>query len=208
MKLHNEFVVPLPPKQAFEVLNDVERVAPCFPGAKLLGTNEDGSFNGSVSLRLGPVALSFQGTARFEEVDATALRVKAKANGDEKRARGAARADVEFQVVPDDAGSRVLIDTELLLVGSIAQYARGAGMIEATAQVMIDGFAKNLQASLVEGAAAAPAVAPAEGGAASPSDAAAKAGAPARQAPEVAPPSLFAILWLALKKRLFGGAGR
>ena len=203
MQLHNEFVVPLPPRQAFDVLNDVERVAPCFPGAKLIEAKGDGSYVGSMSMRLGPVALTFQGTATYEEIDAEALRVKARANGNEKRARGTARADVEFKVVPDGSGSRVLIDTELQLVGSIAQYARGGSMIETTAQVMIDDFARNLQAHLArEETPAVPDTAPA-GGHETKAEAATRPAAPA-----AAPPSLFRVLWLALKRRLFGGASR
>ncbi len=210
MKLHNEFTVPLPPRAAFDLLNQVERVAPCFPGAKLLEARDDGSYRGSVSLRLGPVALSFEGTATYEEVDAEALTVRAKANGNEKRARGTARADVGFAVVEDPAGSRVLIDTDLQLVGSIAQYARGGSMIETTAQVMIDDFAKNLQAQLAAepetagapaGSGPGPATTAPHGSEAAPAETAPKARPAA--APS-APPSILRILWLALKRRLFG----
>lgn len=196
MKLHNEFVVPLPPRETWSVLNDVERVAPCFPGAKLLEARDDGSYVGTVSMRLGPVALSFKGTAVYEDVDEEAMRVRAKATGNEQRARGTARADVAFQVTPEGGdSSRVVIDTDLNLVGSIAQYARGGGMIETTAQVMIDDFARNL-AEQISREKAAPATGADTNESAGPASAA--------PAAESRPPSLFRILWLAIKRRLFG----
>ncbi|MGF7159343.1 hypothetical protein FHS85_000962 [Rhodoligotrophos appendicifer] len=215
MKLHNEFAVPLAPADTWQLLNQVERVAPCFPGAELLEARDDGSFVGTVALRLGPVSLSFKGTAVYEERDATAMRVKARATGNEQRARGTARANVEFHIVPEGAGSRVLIDTDLQLAGSIAQYARGGGMIEATAQVMIDDFARNLQTQLEQDRTSEQST-PAEPAAAmdgtTPSPELAGPGPvsrPAASRPPVSrPPSLLRLLWLALKKRLFGSSSR
>lgn len=192
MKLHNEFTVPLPPQEAWDLLNQVERVAPCFPGTQLLETHDDGSFVGTVSVRLGPVALSFKGTAIYEEVDPQAMRVKVRATGNEQRARGSASANVVFVVTPDAAGSRVLIDTELQLVGTIAQYARGGGMIEATAQVMIDDFAANLKAQLDHDE-------PGEDDGVSD----AKPTEHSEDSGTVRPPSALRILWLALRNWLF-----
>ncbi|WP_137388502.1 SRPBCC family protein [Rhodoligotrophos defluvii] len=202
MKLHNEFAVPLPPKEAWALLNQVERVAPCFPGAQLLEARDDGSYVGTVSVRLGPVALSFRGTAVYEEVDEANLRVKARASGNEQRARGTARANVVFQVVPDGAGSRVLIDTDLQLAGAIAQYARGGGMIETTAQVMIDDFARNLQAQLERDKQAGSAAAD------MPEMVSTSAAAPSQPAPASRPPSLLRIMWLAITRYLFGRVAR
>ena len=213
MKLHNEFTVPLPPVAAWDLLLQVERVAPCFPGAKLLEVKEDGSFVGTVSLRLGPVALTFKGTASYVEVDNDNHKLRAQAKGNEARNRGTASADVDFRIEAEDVdgapGSRVLIDTDLTLAGSIAQYARGGGMIEATAQVMIDDFAETLKGLLDRDrvaetkAEATPAVPPQTTETPRP-EPEAKAEAPT-PAPASKPPSLFAILWRAFKRWISGG---
>lgn len=155
MKIHNEFRIPLPREQAWEVLNDVPRVANCVPGAQLLEQTEDGAYVGTVALRLGPVALSFKGKFAYKEVDDANYRVKAEANGNEQRARGTARAFVEFVLEPDGDGTRVSVDTDVQLAGSIAQYARGGTLIETTAQVLMDQFAANLEAQLRETSASA-----------------------------------------------------
>ena len=107
MKVKNQLRVPLPPKEAWN-LNDVPRVARCAPGAELLGCNPDGSYLGTVAVRLGPVALTFKGTVSYKEVDETNMRVIAEAIGNETRARGTARANVVFTLLPDPKGTQVL----------------------------------------------------------------------------------------------------
>lgn len=148
MKVHNEFTIPLPPAQAWSVLNDIPRVASCVPGAKLLETPEPGVHVGTVAVRLGPVALSFKGKFVYKTVDATAHHVQAEANGSEQKARGSARALVDFVLIEEAAGTRVSVDSDIQLAGSIAQYARGGTLIESTAQVLMDQFAENLRAEL------------------------------------------------------------
>ena len=221
MKLHNEFTVPLPPVAAWDLLLQVERVAPCFPGAKLLEVKDDGSFVGTVSLRLGPVALTFKGTASYVEVDNDNHKLRAQAKGNEARNRGTASADVDFRIEAEDVdgapGSRVLIDTDLTLAGSIAQYARGGGMIEATAQVMIDDFAETLKGLLdrdrvaeakAEAAPAAPTGSPQTTETPRPDAPPQAAPAPAADPapmPASKPPSLFTILWRAFQRWISGG---
>lgn len=169
MKINNKFHVPLPPEKVWVVLNDVPRVAQCVPGAKLLEQQGDNTYIGTVSVRLGPVALSFKGTITYNEIDAQNYRVRASATGNEQRARGAARAEIVFQLAPDDAGTIVNVDTDLQLVGAIAQYGRGGTLIENTAQILMEQFAKNLAAEFAGGeGASAPAGAPAPEGASAP----------------------------------------
>lgn len=144
MKIHNEFNIPLPPDQAWKVLNDIPRVAECVPGAALLEQREDSSYVGTVAVRLGPVALSFKGVFAYKEIDETLYRVRAEAKGSEQKARGSARADVEFVLSPDARGTKVSVDTDVELAGSIAQYARGGTLVQSTAQVLMNQFAKNL----------------------------------------------------------------
>jgi carbon monoxide dehydrogenase subunit G len=143
MKIKNQFRVPLPPKEAWIILNDVPRVARCAPGAELLGQNPDGSFLGTVAVRLGPVALTFRGTVTYKEVDEANMRVVAEATGSETRARGTARANVVFTLLSDPKGTRVDVDTDLQLAGAVAQYGRGAALIQSAAQAIMDDFATN-----------------------------------------------------------------
>lgn len=216
MKLRNSFRIPVSPEQAWPVLNDVPRVARCAPGAQLLEQRENGAYAGTIGVRLGPVALSFKGTFIYLERDDAARRVLAEASGEEAKARGTARAQVAFVLVADGAGSRVDVDTDLQLAGSIAQYGRGAALIQSTAQVLIDQFATNLARELTaappdapEPVAApvvdAPGVAPEA--AAAPVAAAPPPPAPAPPA-EARPISGFTLLWkgfLAWLRGLLGG---
>ncbi len=164
MRIQNAFTVALPPEEAWQVLNDVPRVAPCLPGAELLETREDGSHAGRVAVRLGPVALSFRGSVVSEARDDAARYARMAATGNEERARGTARALVDFNLAAAGAGTRVTVDTDLKLAGAIAQYARGQAMIESTAQVLVDDFARNLAALLEAEPAARPETAQPERG--------------------------------------------
>ena len=122
MKFDNSFEVSLPPDQAWPVLMDVERIAPCMPGAALTEIVDDKTFKGTVSVRLGPVALTFEGEAQFEEMDEAAHTATVKAQGRDPKGRGGAYAIVTFRLEPSEAGSTVLIETDLTLSGSVAQY--------------------------------------------------------------------------------------
>lgn len=163
MKIKNHFYVPLPVAEAWAVLNDIPRVARCAPGAELVEQRPDGSYVGVVRVKLGPVALSFRGSLVYKERDEAKHRVLAEVSGNEERARGTARAVVAFALAPDPAGTRIDVDTDLQLAGSIAQYGRGATLIQSTAQVLMGDFARNFAAEFGSGAVAAPA---AEGSAA------------------------------------------
>jgi carbon monoxide dehydrogenase subunit G len=144
MKFNNSFEVPLPPAKAWATLMDIESIAPCMPGAELTEIVDDKTFKGKVSVRLGPVALTFQGAASFEDVDNTAHKATVKAQGADAKGRGGANANVAFHLEPSDAGSTVKIHTDLQLSGSVAQYGRGAGMIQDLAGQIIGQFATNL----------------------------------------------------------------
>jgi|TARA_B110000444_G_C18721986_1_gene538919 carbon monoxide dehydrogenase subunit G len=148
MDFDNSFDVPLPPDQAWATLMDIERIAPCMPGAELTEMVDDKKFKGKVSVRLGPVALTFQGTASFEDVDNEAHKANVKAQGADAKGRGGANATVAFHLEPSDTGSTVKIHTDLQLSGSVAQYGRGAGMIQDLASQIIGQFAKNLAAQI------------------------------------------------------------
>ena len=146
MEFDNAFDVPLPPDAAWRVLMDIQRIAPCMPGAELTETVDDRTYKGKVGVKLGPVALSFAGTARFEEIDNSGHTARVKANGADVKGRGGANSTVSFRIEPSDLGSRVLVHTNLSLSGSVAQYGRGAGMIQEVAAQLIKQFAGNLRA--------------------------------------------------------------
>ena len=182
MEFDNSFEVPLPPDKAWATLMDIQRIAPCMPGAQLTEMVDDKTFKGKVSVRLGPVALTFQGQASFEEIDNAAHNARVKAQGADAKGRGGAQAAVGFSLEPSAAGSKVLIHTDLQLSGSVAQYGRGAGMIQDLASQIIGQFAKNLAKQIEADQAATPAAA-----SAAPS-APAAAGAPAAAAAPPPPP--------------------
>lgn len=150
MQIRNAFRIPVPPDQAWEVLNDLPRVARCAPGAQLLEERQDGAV-GTVAVRLGPVALSFKGNFTYKEKDDAAHRVVAEAAGNEVKARGTARALVTFRLSPDGDGTRVDVESDVQLAGPIAQYGRGAALIQSTAQALIDQFAANLAKQIEAG---------------------------------------------------------
>ena len=153
MEFDNSFEVPLPPAQAWPVLIDVRRIAPCMPGAELTEIVDDKTCKGKIAVRLGPVALAFAGVVTFEELDNATYRARVKAQGTDSKGRGGANATTSFRLEPAGAGSKVLVHTDLLLSGAVAQYGRGVGMIQATAAQIINQFAANLKAQLAQPAA-------------------------------------------------------
>jgi len=157
MEFDNAFEVPLPPAQAWPVLMDIRRIAPCLPGAELTEVVDDTSYKGKVSVRLGPVTLAFAGTVKFEDIDKAGHRARVRAQGADDKGRGAAQAVAAFRLEPAGAGSKVLVHTDLSLSGAVAQYGRGVGMIQATATALIKQFADNLKAELAQRGAAGPA---------------------------------------------------
>jgi carbon monoxide dehydrogenase subunit G len=148
MEFDNSFEIPLSPDQAWPLLMDVARIAPCMPGAELTEITDARDYKGKISVRLGPVSLSFAGRIALEDIDNTKHSARVKAQGSDAKGRGAANATATFTVEPKDGGSIVLVHTDLMLSGAVAQYGRGVGMIQATAAQIIKQFADNLRAQL------------------------------------------------------------
>jgi uncharacterized protein len=158
MEFDNSFEVPLPPAQAWPVLMDIRRMAPCMPGAELTDVVDDKTYKGKIGVRLGPVALTFAGTIKFEDIDNANHKARVRAQGSDDKGRGAAQAMATFGLEPTAGGSKVLVHTDLTLSGAVAQYGRGVGMIQATAAALITQFANNLKTELARsGVAATPA---------------------------------------------------
>jgi carbon monoxide dehydrogenase subunit G len=201
VEFDNSFEVPLKPAEAWSVLMDIRRIAPCMPGAELTEVVDEKNYKGKVAVRLGPVALAFAGLVTFEEIDNLNRTARVKAQGTDSKGRGGANAIASFRVEEAaGGGSKVLVHTDLNLSGSVAQYGRGVGMIQTTAAQIMNQFASNLKAQIAREGAAAPAPSAASGGTAAP--------APSSAAPPAAKPisgfSLMAkVLWASLMK-LFG----
>jgi uncharacterized protein len=157
VEFDNSFEVPLKPAEAWSVLMDIRRIAPCMPGAELTDVVDEKNYKGKVAVRLGPVALAFAGLVTFEEIDNATRTARVKAQGTDSKGRGGANATASFRV--EDApggGSKVLVHTDLTLSGSVAQYGRGVGMIQTTAAQIMNQFASNLKAQIAREGTATP----------------------------------------------------
>src|SRR5215467_277775 len=97
VEIDNTFEVPLPPAEAWPVLLDIRRIAPCMPGAELTDVVDKDTYKGKIGVRLGPVALAFAGTVKFEEIDNVAHQARVKAQGADSKGRGAANATASFR---------------------------------------------------------------------------------------------------------------
>jgi|SRR5579864_4144374 len=150
MEIKNNFVVPLPPDEAWKVLINIPRIAPCMPGAELTKIIDERSFKGNVAVKLGPVALVFSGTAKFEEVDDQAHCARVKAQGSDTKGRGGASAAVSFALSAVPEGTRVDVVTDISLSGMVAQYGRGIGIIQALATQLVNQFAAALRTMLAQ----------------------------------------------------------
>src|SRR3954447_6791923 len=113
MEFDNSFEVPLPPPEAWAVLMDIQGIAPCMPGAELTEVVDATTYKGKIAVRLGPLAPTFAGTGKCEEIDEANHSDKVKARGSDAKGRGAAHAQASFRLEPIPAGSRVLVHTDL-----------------------------------------------------------------------------------------------
>jgi carbon monoxide dehydrogenase subunit G len=148
VELNNEFRVAVPAAKTWEVLTNVERVAPCLPGATLLSVNGD-EFTGAVKVKVGPITVSYNGNAAFLEKDAAAQRVVLKANGKETRGNGNAAAVVTAQLKDEGDATSVVITTDLTISGKAAQFGRG--VLGDVAGNLIAQFARALEADILGG---------------------------------------------------------
>lgn len=188
MELEHTFTVAVPVEQAWDVLLDLERIAPCMPGASLTSYQGD-EFAGTVRVKLGPVTMTFAGQGRFVERDPQARRMVIEASGKDRRGGGTARATVRSTLRDQgDATTAVEVHTDLVVTGRAAQFGRG--MIGDVSTRLLGQFtdclAGKLGAPAGTGAAGTGEVGPAPAGPAAPPAEPAAAG-PA--APAGAPPA-------------------
>jgi uncharacterized protein len=178
IELDNSFTVPVPPEKAWDVLLDVERIAPCMPGASVTSVDGD-EVAGQVKVKLGPLSLSYKGTAKFTEKDQANHTIAIEASGKETRGAGTASATVQAGLKPadDENHTTVSIHTSLNVTGRPAQFGRS--LLPEVSGKLIAQFASNLQAMIASDSDGAGTVAPEEGEAAVDPNQAAVAGADA-----------------------------
>ena len=155
IELDNSFTVPVPPEKAWDVLLDVERIAPCMPGASVTSISDDGNeIEGQVKVKLGPLSLTYKGTAKFTEKDQENLTIAIEATGKETRGAGTASANVQAVLKAADAGSTLVsIHTSLNVTGRPAQFGRS--LLPEVSGKLIAQFASNLEALIGSDSAAA-----------------------------------------------------
>src|SRR5262245_17459566 len=188
MKLENEFTVPASVEDAWAVLLDVPRVAPCLPGAAVEPGGDDGEYNGTMKIKIGPITASYKGTVKIQETDEAAHRVAMRAQAKDARGQGTAAATITSSMEETPEGTKVSVETDMRVTGPAAQFGRGV-MQDVSAKLMkrfADCLAEQRSgpsAPAAEPEAAAPAEAPAEATAEAPSASSGVSSAVAEEAP-------------------------
>jgi carbon monoxide dehydrogenase subunit G len=156
MEFENTFVVEAPVEEVWEMLLDVERIAPCMPGAQVLEQTGEDAYNVAVKVRLGPMTMNYKGDVEILQKDAAAHQATMHAKAKEARGQGTAQASIRMALREQDHGTEASIVTEMQMSGKAA--AMGQGVIRDVAAKLTDTFAQNLAAMVTSGgpSAAAP----------------------------------------------------
>ena len=186
IELDNSFTVPVPPEQAWDVLLDVERIAPCMPGASVTSVEGD-EIEGQVKVKLGPLSLTYKGTAKFTDKDQAGHAISIEATGKETRGSGTASATVRAILTPGDGAGQTLVSihTSLNVTGKPAQFGRS--LLPEVSGKLIQQFATNLEAMINADSAAAAGTAAPEAGDAGADEATATGGQAAADSAPTAP---------------------
>jgi uncharacterized protein len=169
MKLEHSFEVEAPLERVWETMIDIERVAPCLPGAEVTEAGEGGIYEGTFTVKLGPTTASYAGKLELSEVDEAGHRVRMQASGRDKRGQGSAKATIESSMTAGDGLTRVEVATDFTLTGRLARFGRG-GMIEDVSNRLLADFVDCLKARIEpapeggDAPAEAPASRPVRGG--------------------------------------------
>jgi uncharacterized protein len=158
MRIESAFEVPVEMDAVWAALLDIERIAPCLPGASIDEHRGDGEYRGSMRIKLGPVTSTFKGTLRVAEADVGAHRAIVEASARDTRGQGAAAATITSTLEPAPGGTHVAVETDLKLAGTAAQFGRG--VVDDVSQKLLAEFAERLAAEIQSPSAlAAPATA-------------------------------------------------
>ena len=156
MKINNEFTVSAPVDEAWDALLDLERIAPCLPGAAIQEEKGDGEYDGTMKVKIGPITANYKGTVKYEEADEANHRAVLQATGRDARGQGTASATITSTLQPEGDQTRVSVETDMKLTGRAAQFGRGIAQDVATK--MLNRFAECLEEEISgapgEGAAA------------------------------------------------------
>ena len=157
MKINNEFTVSAPIQQAWDTMLNLERIAPCLPGAAIQDEKDEGEYDGTMKVKIGPITANYKGTVKFEEVDEENHRAVLQATGRDARGQGTASATIVSTLQEEGDGTKVSVETDMKLTGRAAQFGRGIAQDVATK--MLNQFASCLEEEITsgpeEGAAAA-----------------------------------------------------
>ena len=148
MKLENRFTVPVPVDEAWRVLLDVERIAPCMPGATLTSVDGD-AFEGTVKVKVGPINLTYGGKASFVSKDEATHVAVIDGSGKETRGTGTAKALITCRLIGNGATTDVEVDTDLNVTGKPAQFGRG--VLADVSSKLVDQFAACLSEEIAAG---------------------------------------------------------
>jgi uncharacterized protein len=150
VKLTNEFTVAVPLERAWETLLDIERVAGFLPGAKIESSaDEDGVYRGSMRVKVGPMVVNYEGTARLVKADEDEHVADIAVQARDTKGQGTASAVIRNRLVPHEDGTRVIAETDLSVTGRQAQFGRG--IMQDIAGRMLDDFARRFEQYLLEG---------------------------------------------------------
>ncbi|MFL5871356.1 MAG: SRPBCC family protein [Solirubrobacterales bacterium] len=192
MKLEHSFEVNAPIDRVWETMIDVERVAPCLPGAEITEAQAGGTYAGTFTVKLGPTTAAYAGKLELTQVDEAAHRVEMHASGRDKRGQGSANATISSSMETADGGTKVDVATDFTLTGRLARFGRG-GMIEDVSNRLVGDFVNCLKSTI------------------EPPEATDAPAAPPPTSQPVRGGSLFlSVLWARIKRffaRLFGRGG-
>ena len=153
MKINNEFTVGVPIEQAWDIMLDLERIAPCLPGASVQESDGEGEYQGTMKVKIGPITANYKGTVKIEEADEANRRAVMQATGRDARGQGTASATITSTLQEESAdNTRVQVETDMKLTGRAAQFGRGIAQDVATK--MLGQFADCLEKEIAGGGAA------------------------------------------------------
>ena len=151
MKINNEFTVGVPVEQAWDIMLDLERIAPCLPGASVQESDGEGEYKGTMKVKIGPITANYKGTVKIEEADEANRRAVMEATGRDARGQGTASATITSTLQEEGDSTRVQVETDMKLTGRAAQFGRGIAQDVATK--MLGQFADCLEKEISGGGA-------------------------------------------------------
>lgn len=148
IRFENSFSVPASVDVAWQTLIDVPRVVPCMPGTELTEVLDGRRFRAAARMRVGPIELLFRGEGELFDVNDASHTAKLRAKGSDTKGRGAFQTQMDFALVAQGPETLVRVESDLTLSGSVAQHARGAGVVKEMARSLTTQFARNLSSEI------------------------------------------------------------